>query len=166
MILYVNTLTCLKVLLLPLHTWLIIWLHIEFWDQTYFSLKLEGVTSVSSMTLFADEKFHVSPILRSLGLTIFFFLFWNLKIFCFVFGAQNFVEICGSIFIHSDWHLVAFSLWRVRSYFGAGKFSSVYLIISTYPLLMFPSTKCSFHIFLLFVILLCILRAFFSFIFH
>lgn len=49
---------------------------------------------MSSIILVADEKFHVSLILGSLGLSI-YFSSGILKYFVFVFGAQNFIEICG-----------------------------------------------------------------------
>lgn len=70
-----------------------------------------------------------------------FFSFGSFWDYLLVLGAQNFMKVCGFIFIHPDWYLVAFSLWRVTSYSGAGQFSSVYLIVFTYPLSMFPYPK-------------------------
>lgn len=45
---------------------------------------------------------------------------------------------------------------------GAGKFSSIYLNISSQSVFMLPSPKFSSHIFPLFVILECILGDFFN----
>lgn len=87
-----------SVLIAPSH--LIIWLGVEFKAQTYFSLKLEGITLMSSIILVIDEKFHVSLILVSIRASHFFSSSENLKYFLFVFGAQNFLHICPSIFIH------------------------------------------------------------------
>lgn len=68
---------------------LFIWLSVELQIQKYFSLKLEGITPMSSVIHIADEKFR-GLILVSLGLTNFFF--WKFLMFCLCFWSSKFYE--------------------------------------------------------------------------
>ena len=125
---------------------LFIWLSVELQIQKYFSLKLEGITPMSSVIHIADEKFR-GLILVSLGLTNFFF--WKFLMFCLCFWSSKFYEDLWVHFNSSWWHFhfeeLCFILVRENFLLFIWIFPSIHCLCSLFLSFLFTvSSSLSF----------------------